>query len=136
MVETDVPLPNVLDDAILQAVNNATAAQNLRFQCVSWIHSGNLKFEINLQTSADEDGALHFEITMALDILSIRVTNIYANSRRSEFIVHDVLVSIGINNWAQLSNTITDKIHLATGISLAQPPRWFIRPKVLQERGR
>lgn len=136
IVETEGPLPEVTDDQILQVVDNATETQGLRFQCVTRSSKGNLHFKTNLQTSANEGTALHIEIILVLDILSIQVTSVYANSRWSQFVVQDVPASISTKNCAKLATIIADEIQRSTYLSLAQPSHWFTCPEVLKERGR
>ncbi|KAL0630615.1 hypothetical protein Q9L58_010538, partial [Maublancomyces gigas] len=136
IVETNGPIPDLIsNDDILEIVNEATSAQGLKFLSAQRSLNGNLRFETNPSTSADEGAKYHVEITLALDKLHIQATNIYANSRWSKFVIHGVPAYIGTKNSVELSARIADEIFAATNFSLAQPPRWLTSPEVLQNRG-
>ncbi|KAL0630650.1 hypothetical protein Q9L58_010501 [Maublancomyces gigas] len=120
MVETNGPIPDLIsnDDSLeIRSLN------------------GNLRFETNPSTSADEGAKYHVEITLALDKLHIQATNIYANSRWSKFVIYGVPAHIGTKNSVELSARIADEIFAATNFSMAQPPKWLTSPEVLQNRG-
>ncbi|KAL0630611.1 hypothetical protein Q9L58_010542 [Maublancomyces gigas] len=136
MVETSGPLPPLItNDDILDIVNEATTVQGLKFLSAQRSANGNLRFETNPSTSADEGAKYHVEISLALDKLHIQATNIYPNSRWSKFVIHGVPSHIGTTNTTELSSRVAQEIYEATNISMAQPPRWLNSAKYLEEKG-
>ncbi|KAL0630520.1 hypothetical protein Q9L58_010633 [Maublancomyces gigas] len=136
IVETNGQIPELIsNDDILEAVNEATMIQGLKFLSAQRSTNGNLRFETNPATSADEGAKYHVEITFALEKLHIQGTNIYANSRWSKFVIHGVPAHIGTRNTPQLSSRIAEEIFQATNFSMAQPPRWLTSPANLENRG-
>lgn len=123
------------DKQILQVIKNTNEAQQLKFQYVSQSPSGNLKLEMNLNTSASKGAALHLEITMALDIFDIQVINIYANSRWFQFVIHDIPQPLAAETPSEVENTITNEIFQSRGVSLAQPPRWLTNEETISSGG-
>ncbi|KAL0630950.1 hypothetical protein Q9L58_010197 [Maublancomyces gigas] len=136
IVETNGQIPELISNHdILEVVNEATMAQGLRFLSAQRSTNGNLPFETNPATSADEGAKYHVQITFALEKLHIQATNIYANSRWSKFVIHGVPAHIGTRNTPELSSRIAEEIFQATNFSMAQPPRWLTSPAILENRG-
>ncbi|KAL0631760.1 hypothetical protein Q9L58_009368 [Maublancomyces gigas] len=136
IVETSGQIPELIsNDNILEVVNEATMAPGLKFHSAQRSTNGNLRFETNPATSADQGAKYHVEITFALEKLHIQATNVYVNSRWSKFGIHGVPAHIGTRNRPELSSLIAEEIFQSTNFSMAEPPRWLTCPASLENRG-
>lgn len=99
IIATADPIPNTIaNDTLLEVINLATGTQKFPFHAARRSMNGNLTLETSLTTTADQGVALEKEIAMGLDILSITVTNVYANSHWSQFVIHGIPSDIGTTN--------------------------------------
>lgn len=125
----------VTSDLILRVINRMGAPQQLQFIAAFIVLSDRITFETGPTVSAEAGVALRQEIYQALNAQDIEPTNIYANSRWSESVIHGVSAEAGTTNTVQTCIRLTQEIQQSTGDVLAQLPKWLTRPETLNKSG-
>lgn len=70
----------------------------------------------------------------ALEIIDITATNIYANTRMSQFVIHGVPRMAGSETTPAEMNQITEEIRSFTSFNLTVPPKWLAHPEVIRNQ--
>ncbi|KAL0630712.1 hypothetical protein Q9L58_010438 [Maublancomyces gigas] len=110
-VATDGPLPEfITDDNILDNINKKTVTRNLRFRSAHRSPSGEIVLQTNVTASASHGAALALVIAAALDIITIDVRSIKANSRWTCFVVQGIPAHIGTYNTTETCARMAEEI--------------------------
>lgn len=134
-LQTAEPIEDTIsNDQLLEVINQATMSQNFAFNAAQRFNKGNLTLKTNLTTSADQVVVLGKEVAMALNIFVMTVTNIYINSRWSQFLIHSIPGVISTTNTTETTSQMAQEILNFPSLSLAQPPRWISTPEDIKAR--
>lgn len=113
------------NDPILDTVNKAVTHHHFRFLYACVPEQGNITLEIPPNVSTDTGALFTLQTTTPLKSLNIIVDSIHANSRWTQYVIHDVLSHLGTTTSQYLSTKMAEEINFASGFSLGQPQPWL-----------
>lgn len=91
-------LKEATNNTILAMVNQNTTPQGATFLLATVFDGGTIRIETDIHIAVDKGDALRFEIMAALDLMGIQASNMYANSRWSRWMMHDIPAQMGMTN--------------------------------------
>lgn len=136
-IDSTQPISDLItNDQILEVVSRATAPQKFSFCSARQTPNGSITLETGLTSSAEEGVAYLQEITNALTIIDIMATNIYANTRMSQFVIHGILTEVGTDFTPEEMNPIEEEIRAFTSFNLTVPLRWLAGPETIKNKAK